>query len=325
MVRVAIVGFGKMGVLHGALLSVAGARLSAVVERKGLLVRGLRRSLGGRGVRVARDLRGVGEVDAVYVLTPVPTHYSIVKEVLGLDGLKGVFVEKTLTDSYGRSRELCERAEGLVTAVGYQRRFSVTFRHALKLIRDGVIGEVEGFTGYAYSSDLLGLRGEDAFKALRARGGVVRDLGSHLIDLVSWLLKASIRVLRARRVGEGPCSEVAVVVRAGDALGNLRFSLCREGFRVPEVGLTLRGSRGSLAVSDDEVVLEVGGERRVWYRPSLGDSVTYLLGGPEFMREDEEFLRAVEAGRDFTGADFAEAAEVDRVIEGIEGALTRSC
>ena len=33
-----------------------------------------------------------------------------------------------------------------------------------------------------------------------------------------------------------------------------------------------------------------------WYRPDMDDNVGYLLGGPEYYREDKHFLDPVTAG-----------------------------
>ena len=45
-------------------------------------------------------------LDAVFVLTPIPSHYPIIKQIYDQKVAKNVFVEKTLTSSYSRSEEL---------------------------------------------------------------------------------------------------------------------------------------------------------------------------------------------------------------------------
>ena len=60
---------------------------------------------------------------------------------------------------------------------------------------------------------------------------------------------------------------------------------------MPEFGLTIHGTKGSLSVNDDAIRLELNGaEPKNLYRTDLNDNVGYLLGGPEYYREDKHFI-----------------------------------
>jgi predicted dehydrogenase len=99
---VGIVGFGKMGVLHGALVNATNlGRVVAIVDREPRITKALRKLL--RDVKIVESVDELGGIDVLFVTTPIPTHYQVIRESLGL-GIRGIFVEKTLTDSYGQGR-----------------------------------------------------------------------------------------------------------------------------------------------------------------------------------------------------------------------------
>ncbi len=69
--------------------------------------------------------------------------------------------------------------------VGYMKRFNVVFGKAKELLMQENLGKPISFKAYAYSSDFLG--NAKKTKSSASRGGAVRDLGCHVIDLAFWL------------------------------------------------------------------------------------------------------------------------------------------
>jgi predicted dehydrogenase len=320
-IRVAVVGIGKMGLLHASILSASpGVHLVAICERN-WLVRRHARSMFQRVVCVpsVADLAGMG-IDAIYVTTPPPSHAAIIR-VICLGGIaRHVFVEKPLSMNTREARELCQLArERLeVTMVGYQKRFSVVFGKAKQLLESRELGELRSFAGYAFSSDFAGNGGHAAASA--ARGGALRDIGSHTLDLITWLLGEP----AVDRQNGAPAARVTpytahAALRADDVVGELRLSSAMRGYRLPEFGLRIAGSAGEMDVNDDRVFLRrAGREPQVWYRQDLPDHVDFLLGEPEYVREDRTFLAAIRDRRR-SEPDFASAAKVDRVMDEIAG------
>ena len=171
--RVAIVGFGKMGLLHAGILNVMPkVDLVGVCEANSFTRRMFKKVL--RDVPFFAD---VGElldlnVDAVFVTTPISSHFAVAKRVYEDRLACHLFIEKPLTSSFADSKLLSNLANknGGVNMVGYLRRFMVTFSKARELLSAGSIGELESFRINAFSSDFYGLK-EDS-KITLARGGV---------------------------------------------------------------------------------------------------------------------------------------------------------
>lgn len=326
--RVALVGFGKMGILHSAILSsMPNVRLVAVCEASRFS-----RQLASRilnGVSVLSDLRMMGDLDlnAVYVTTPPSSHSAIVKTIVEGQISPSLFVEKPLGISYADSLESSSLALRLrVAMVGYQRRFAVTFKKGKELLDGHFIGEPREFRGYAFSSDVLtGKRGWRFSKP--AGGGVLRDLGPHLVDILLWYFGGFQVVSSVRRsiysYGVEDFAAFSLTTK-NEVKGYAEMSWSNPNYRLPEVGLAIEGTLGSLFVTDDFVRMKSKEGSRVWYRQDLGDQVDYLLGQAEFTRESEHFASCIDRGMQ-PATDFKTAAEVDSILDVVYGKTSVGC
>jgi hypothetical protein len=87
-----------------------------------------------------------------------------------------------------------------------------------------------------------------------------------------------------------------------------------KGYRMPEIGLSIRGSKGTLTVDDDEVNLKIGGRKTfTWYKHDLKDNVSFWLGDSAYFREDEYFIKRISEGLS-AEPDFCAASKVDNTI-----------
>jgi predicted dehydrogenase len=175
---------------------------------------------------------------------------------------------------------------------------------------------VASFDAYAFSSDFADV--PDGSTLSVARGGVLEDLGSHVVDLAVWLfgdLKATGATVNSRIA---PTSEddVSFRVEGADGLsGHFDVSWRKKDYRMPEFSITIYGSKGKLTANDDDVKLELNGSQpKHWYRPDMNDNVGYLLGGPEYYREDKHFLESIAAGS-ATKSDFEGTLKVDFLLD----------
>lgn len=322
--RVGVVGLGKMGLVHASVLSVLpSVEVVALCEKSGMLRRFFRKVF--KNVLLVDNVLGFsdGNLDVVYVTTPVPSHFMVARVVYSSKIASNLFVEKTLAGRFSESRELCAlaRESAGVNMVGYLRRFYVTFGKAKSLLEQGSIGELSSFRAYAYSSDFVV---EKNAESSAVRGGVLCDLGCYAMDLALWFF------------GDVEVKPESVVRVSGvDREEAVRFELCRkDGFsgvcdvswlikdyRMPEIGFSVEGSKGVVQVNDDSVELRLNdGSSRRWLRHDLSDSVPFWLAAPEYYREDEYFVRCVLEGRDAEPS-FNSASKVDRMIDGVQGML----
>lgn len=327
--RIAVVGLGKMGLLHASILSILpGVELAAVCERSTFTRKLVKKVF--NGISVVGDISEFSglNLDAVFVTTPTPSHFSVAKTVYQEQIARHLFIEKPLTLKYVQSKELCDLAarKGGVNMVGYLRRFMVTFMKAKELLLQDSIGELVSFNMSAFSSDFFGIRENP--KPSMARGGVLRDLGSYAIDLTLWLFD-NIQLDSAKIesvTGEGAEDSAYITVRRkSDAFsGSISVSWCKDGYRMPEVDLEINGTKGAIEINDDRISLALAnGNSSVWYRHNLNDKVKFWLGAPEYYREDAYFLKSVMSSS-IAEPNFVTASNVDLFIDAVQQKAERN-
>ena len=98
--------------------------------------------LGGKPVRDLRTVLDDQAVDAVIVATP--DHWHAPAAIMALEAGKHVYVEKPCSHNIREGRLLVEAAQrtGKVVQHGTQSRSSEMINHAIRLLRDGIIGDV---------------------------------------------------------------------------------------------------------------------------------------------------------------------------------------
>ena len=320
--RLAVVGLGKMGLLHASILSVMeNVKVVGLCEKSLIIRKVAKKAL--KDVEIVDDITKLAslDLDAIFVTTPIPTHFSIGKTIFAEKIARNFFIEKTLAANFSEAEELCELAQysGGTNMVGYHKRFSVTFGKARTLLEQKAIGETSSFTAYAYSSDFSDM--DKKSKISGSRGGVLKDLGSHVVDLALWYF-GNIKVERAnlQSIIHSRSEDLAKfdVVCDDEVKGSFDVSWCKSEYRMPEFGLTILGTQGEIRVNDDEIELKLKDkEPTKWYRHDLNDCVGFLIGAPEYYREDEHFVRSALAGQPVE-SDFSNASIVDSLLEQVK-------
>jgi predicted dehydrogenase len=319
--RVAVVGLGKMGLLHASILSVMpSVEVIALCDKSFFLLKFVKKLF--KKAKVVDDVAKLADLDfdSVYVTTPIPTHFPVVKAIYLNKITRNLFVEKTLASSWDNAKELCDLAQscGGINMVGYMKRFAITFTKAKSILDQGTLGEITSFDAYAYSSDFSGIN--KSSKMLVSRGGVLGDLGSHVIDLALWFFgDLEVNSATLESLVEGSCEDSACfTVKKPGLEGQFNVSWCMDNYRLPDFGLMIRGQKGIMKVNDDNLELKLNdGKSTKWYRHDLDDKVNFLLGVPEYYREDEYFVKSALSGNT-TEPSFFNASKVDYIIDQVK-------
>jgi predicted dehydrogenase len=310
-----------MGLLHTSLLHVLPEiQIVALCDKSVLINMLFKKVFSKRDINVVNDLEKLSgmDLDAVYVTTPISSHYPIIKALFAKGIARNIFVEKTLSSSYNQSRELCELAKkvGGLTMVGYMKRYSVVFGKAKQLLMQGNLGEPQSFKAYAFSSDFLDLT--TASKSSAPRGGAIRDIGCHIIDLTLWLLgDFHVRdITSCKKTGVGCETSVSFQVMNSAGLGGqFDVSQCVPNYRLPEFGCSIECPKGKIDVNDDRLSLTLeDGTQETWYKHDLKDNVCFWLGETEYYRENREFVNSLIEKRKCE-PNFDTASKVDFIID----------
>ena len=129
------------------------------------------------------------DVDVVHVCTPNSEHFPVLAAAMRAD--KHIYCDKPVTANLAEAEELAAmlpRYAGKAQVVLHNRFFPATMR-AKQLVEEGFVGRVTHFRGaYLHSGSVDPDRAVNWKSTAAAGGGVIRDLGSHLLDLLDWLV-----------------------------------------------------------------------------------------------------------------------------------------
>ncbi len=134
-----------------------------------------------------RVLLGDPRIDAVSICTPNDQHEAMVIDALKAG--KHVYVDKPLAVDYPSARRIlaaAEGAKGRAQLALHNRFFTATMR-AKQLVDEGRLGDILTFTCRYLHSGSIDPQKPMGWKQGRG-GGVLLDLGSHALDLVTWLI-----------------------------------------------------------------------------------------------------------------------------------------
>ena len=123
---------------------------------------------------------------------------------------------------------------------------------------------------------------------------------------------------KVEAIGEGGSEDFAqFTVKKFGLDGQFTVSWCMENYRMPHFGLEIRGNKGAISVDDDKVELNLDGDSKKWYRHDLDDNVNFMLGVPEYYREDEHFVNSV-LSNNKPELSFLTASKVDYIINQVQ-------
>jgi predicted dehydrogenase len=177
--RVALIGFGTGGaVFHAPLISAApGLELAAVVTRNPERQAAARARYPDAEVLDAPGLVWSGGYDLAVVTTPNRSHVPLARAAL--DAGLPVVVDKPVAPTVAEARSL---AGGPPVVPFHNRRWDGDFRTIASLVGDGTLGRVLRFESRFTRWRPAIKPGWKETADPAAAGGVLYDLGSHLID-----------------------------------------------------------------------------------------------------------------------------------------------
>ncbi|MFU8843447.1 MAG: Gfo/Idh/MocA family oxidoreductase [Bacteroidales bacterium] len=181
IINTALAGFGLSGkAFHAPFLHVhSGFRLKSVLERERNESQKIYPDVGV--LRSLAEIVNDPEIELVVIATPNVFHYDMARECL--EGGKHVVIEKPFTNTPAEAGQLIELAEAknLNIFVFQNRRWDGDFLTIRKIIKSGVLGEIQYFEAHfdRYTPE----RKRASWRDEPLPGsGVLYDLGSHLID-----------------------------------------------------------------------------------------------------------------------------------------------
>ncbi len=183
MVRIAVLGCGRIGRMHAANITAhPRAELGGVFDVHRPAAEEVAASLNARLFDSAEAVMESADVDAVLIATSTPTHADLLEAAVAAG--KPVLCEKPIDLSLPRVTACAERIRGTSTPImlGFVRRFDPGHRAVAQAVRDGLVGELHQV---AITSRDPGLA---PVGYLKESGGIFRDMTIHDFDMARFVL-----------------------------------------------------------------------------------------------------------------------------------------
>ncbi|HPJ43046.1 MAG TPA: Gfo/Idh/MocA family oxidoreductase [Spirochaetota bacterium] len=329
MLKAGIIGLGKMGISHAAIVAPhKDVELVAVCDTSSLVLEGFRKFT---TVRVYDDFKKMIDTEAldfVVIATPTKFHFPMVKYALE----KGIhtFCEKPFSLTIREGEELVSLADrkNLVNQVGYHNHFIGTFRELKRLLQKGVLGELVHFTGEAYGPVVTKPKGGTWRSDPGEGGGCLFDYASHVINLIQEIIGRPVRAegamlkkIYSRDVEDAVYS---VLKLESGLTGILSVNWSDETYRKMSTSLTVIGKKGKIICDATELKIYLkapdSSEKldRGWtikYITDLAIPVDFYLRGEEYSAQIDNFVNDVLNGKPGNINTFRQGLETDRVME----------
>jgi scyllo-inositol 2-dehydrogenase (NADP+) len=330
MLRIGMVGLGKMGLSHLAIFnSHPELKVVCACDSATYLTDILTKFSGLKCYADLEKMLASEQLDAVVIATPSKAHFSMVSAALE-KGLH-VFCEKPFVLDVADGFKLIELAKqkGLVTQVGYHYRFVGAFQEAARIAKSGALGDIHHIRAEAYGPVVLRDKGSTWRTAKLEGGGALYDYACHAIDLVNFVAGKPGGVSGVVRTGvfsREVEDEVYCSLLYSDKMsGQLSVNWSDESFRKMSTKISVWGSNGRLTADRQECQIYLREAKScladtpqgwtIRYTTDLTKEVWYYLRGEEYSAQVDYFAQSIKLGRTNGESCFASAIETDEVVD----------
>ncbi|MCW7755065.1 Gfo/Idh/MocA family oxidoreductase [Desulfobotulus sp. H1] len=328
MLKAGVVGIGKMGLSHCAILRAHSDIGSlAVCDTSGFLLSGIKKYTDFSCYTDYKKMIKENKLDCLFISTPSKFHKEII--LFALQNNINVFCEKPLTLSHEDSEEVSELAEarGLVTQVGYHNKFIGTFQAVKRFLDAALIGDVYHINGSAYGPVVINEEGETWRSDPKEGGGCLLDYAAHVVDLMIYMVdmpeKVSGTILKkvySKKVEDAVYSNLFY---ANGMTGQLSVNWSEETYRKMTTKIEILGKRGKIVSDAQECQVYLkdqspcGKFEKGWNSFWITDQtepVWFNLRGEEYSAQIDCFVKRVVEKNSAGVNSFKNSLKTDKVI-----------
>jgi predicted dehydrogenase len=327
--KAGIIGLGKMGISHAAIVSPhPSVDLIAVCDTSSIVLDAFKKF---SSVNVYSDyikMIDTENLDFVVIATPTRFHYKMVRYALE----KGIhtFCEKPFSLTSREGEELVALADKkkLVNQVGYHNHFIGTFRELKRLLDADILGPLVHFTGEAYGPVVTKEKGGTWRSDPEEGGGCLFDYASHVLNLiqeiVGYPVKAGGSQLKKIYSKEVEDAVYSILTLESGLSGILSVNWSDETYRKMATSLTILGKKGKIICDATEIKIylkEADPKENLpkgWtikYITDFAIPVNFYLRGEEYSAQIDYFVDCITGEKQTAINSFRQGLVTDKVIE----------
>lgn len=331
MIKVGIIGFGRMGITHYSIINThPDVQIISVADTSKITLSILSKYIKALQVYTDyKELMDVSKPDAILVCTPPNLHYPIIKYAFE----KGihVFCEKPFTADKIQAKELADlfTSSNIINQVGYANRFREVFNKTKTLIASGIIGDVVRYKSEMYSCAITKKTNSDSWRDKKENGGgAVYEMASHLIDLNNYIFGYvdKVRGTVLNNVFSNNVEDIVstTLFHKNGISGTLYVNWSDESYRKPMIIIEVFGTKGKiiadfygykLYLSEENKNLNIRKGWTIYALPYINDSVPFYVRGNEFTRQLYYFADLVGQKETNSICSFNDALKTQIVID----------
>ena len=329
MLKAGIIGLGKMGISHAAIVGAhPDVELVSICDTSSLIQDTFEKYTSTRTYSDYTKMFEKEQLDFVVVAVPTKLHYPIVKSALERN--INVFCEKpfSLTSKEGEELVAIAKSKKLKNQVGYHNHFIGTFQELKRILNAGVIGELVHFSGEAYGPVVVREKGSTWRSKPEEGGGCLFDYASHVLNLIQEILGRPNEVIGGilkSVYSKGVEDSVYTLLSLENKLtGTLLVNWSDETYRKMSTSLTIQGKKGKiicdateikiyLTDANKELLLDKGWTTK--YITDFAIPVNFYLRGEEYSAQIDYFVDKIINDQEVKINSFEQALYTDKVVE----------
>ncbi len=329
MIKGAIIGLGKMGISHAAIVGAhPDVNMIAVCDTSSLVLDAFKKFSQVKTYSDYIEMIDKELLDFVLISTPTRFHYPIVKYALR-KGIN-VFCEKPFCLKTNEGEELVDmvKLKKLVNQVGYHNHFIGTFIELKRLIQSNIIGELFHFTGEAYGPVVTKEKGGTWRSKPEEGGGCLYDYASHVLNLIQGIIGRPIKAkgFQLKSIYSKGVEDAVygTLILENGLSGMLSVNWSDETYRKMSTTITCQGKNGKIICDATEIKIYLKEENtferleKGWtikYITDLAIPVNFYLRGEEYSAQIEYFIDCIKNNKQSVYNTFEQALYTDKIIE----------
>lgn len=326
MIKVALVGAGKMGISH---LSILGAHpaveVVGVADNTKLITDFLGKYSSFPCFDDYNKMLEITQPDAVVVAVPTRFHSLFVWNILNQN--RHVFVEKPFCLDFEEGEKLASMAKNkkLINQVGYHNKFVATFQKAKALIDEGILGDIQHFSANMNGPVVTKSKQNNWRSKTEEGGGCLYDYAAHSIDLIHYLIGPTnavkgviLKNYYSSKVEDGV---YALIETDNNKTGTLSVNWSDDSYRKMSTELTIIGKKGKIIVDSTELKIYLKESSRNFEKgwtivpiSKLTEDIHYYLRGEEYSAQMDYFIKSIQGIVPNSINNFESAAKTDKAI-----------
>lgn len=331
MKKIALIGIGKMGLSHLAIVNmVPGIEVVAICDLSGPLLSFLGKNTKLKTYKDYKKMIKDLELDGVLICVPNALHFDIAKYCI--EQYLNIFVEKPFTLNFAESLQLVELATkyNVKGQVGYVNRFNPVFRRVKRLLEKNIIGKVTSYVNKMTGGVILKETNKGWRNDYSQGGGCLFDYGTHCFDLSTYFFGTDVKVTSSflKSVFSSKVDDIvyATLLHNNIIIGFNYINWSDSSVRKASNTIEISGTNGKITANKQEINIFLIKEnpdlnlKEGWNQLYITDECTdtgYYLRGEDFSCQIQEFSDLINGKIDRSSSSLADASVIDGLLDNV--------